>query len=316
MFYCSREHQTEHFPVHKRACRGVSFAEERVDEEEQELRLKPPDIFMPENVFETSVGHFWGIFETRDYMRARFGVVEALQEIKTHDSVEKQLYHLTDIMRLNRSDNIGVRHLVPALMLRLRRDQDAYDFIKWYATTGMRGDYDWGDMSLGFLDVKNADVFEPVDYLCEQFHALNHQSQATLLKIKLLLDLKNLRISTRAVGDKVPTEILDGIRANIPLSPIITENNDILHRGDHTEMIEKLHAQIEKLYGAVIKSNKHFWPALLKPDQHLGEKPGMYSPGSVEEMQLSLMNNYNAWIETPGAIDVIKKIAAKKYTTK
>lgn len=312
MFYCSREHQTEHYPTHKPACRGVSDAEDSADEEEEELRLKPPDMFFPENVFETSVGHFWGIFETRDYMRARFAVVEALQEIKTRDSVEMQLTHLRDLMRLCRSDNMGVRDMVPALMLRLGQDQNCYDFIKWYMTTGTRDDYDWGDMSLGFLDIKDADAFEAAAYLCGQWNALNHTIQATLLKVKLLLDLKALQNSVIAVGEKVPAEILDGIQANILLSPIIAENKGILQRRDHTEAIEKLTAQINVLYKGVIKSNKHFWPALLKPGKHLGARPGVYSPGNVEEMQLSLMYNYDSWIETPGAIDVIKEISAKK----
>lgn len=314
VFYCSPEHQTEHYPAHKPACRDVANAEKRVDLEKQELLRNPP--YPPENVFEVDAGRFWKIFETRDYMRARFAVVEALKEIRTRDSVQAQLDHLKDLMRLCRSDNMGVRDLVPALMLRLGHDQDAYDFIKWYGTTGMRDDYDWGDMSLGFLDVENADAFESVDYMCGRFMALNHNVQLSLLKIKLLLDMKGLQNSTQAISEKVPAEILDDIQAKIPLSPIITGNKEILHRRDQTATIKKLTSQVETLYKTVTTTNKHFWPALLNPGRHLSEKPGMYSPGSVDEMQLSLMYNYDAWIETPGAIDVIKELAANKGSLK
>ncbi|KAK2763312.1 hypothetical protein FQN54_009948 [Arachnomyces sp. PD_36] len=307
MFYCSREHQTEHFPVHKSACRGVNLAEDRVDDEEQDLRSRPADYFMPENVFETHVGHFWGILDTRDYMRARFGVIKALEKIKTRDSVEKQLYHLKEIMRLNRSDNMGVRYLAPGRMLRLGLDQDAYDFVKWHETTGSRDDYDWGDMSLGFLDVKNADAFEPVDYLCGRFPTLYFVISITLLKIKLLLDLRALQNSIRAVGSKVPAEILHNIQKNIPLSPIITGNRTILDRRDHAEPIKQVTAQVGTLYRVAKETNKFFWPALLEPSDHLSAMPEAYSSGSVEEMQLALKYNYDAWIETPGAIDIIKE---------
>jgi hypothetical protein len=31
--------------------------------------------------------------------------------------------------------SLGLRHGVPALLIRLGEDQRAYDFVKWYATT-------------------------------------------------------------------------------------------------------------------------------------------------------------------------------------
>jgi hypothetical protein len=54
---------------------------------------------------------------------------------------------------------MGVRDLLPGLLLRLGKDQECYDFCQWYVTTGQRGDYDWGDMDLEFLDVKDVDSF-------------------------------------------------------------------------------------------------------------------------------------------------------------
>lgn len=120
----------------------------------------------PPNLFEEHTGRFWGIFETRDYMRARYSMVDTmLMSYGTAgglvDLIETCLHHLLDMITLCRGDNMGLRDLIPALYIRLGRDQDAYDFIKWYATTGSESDYDWGDMSLPFLDTKNADVLAP-----------------------------------------------------------------------------------------------------------------------------------------------------------
>lgn len=89
------------------------------DEEEDRLRSNSGDVFMPDNVFESCVGRFWSITETRPYMEARFGLVEATLKIKTHEVVQVANDHARDILRLNRSDNMGARELVPSLLIRL-----------------------------------------------------------------------------------------------------------------------------------------------------------------------------------------------------
>ncbi len=36
-------------------------------------------------VFETEAGHFWGVTETRPYMRARFGLARCLEDLERTD---------------------------------------------------------------------------------------------------------------------------------------------------------------------------------------------------------------------------------------
>lgn len=89
MLYCSKIHQKRDFSDHKHACSVVSKKQRPLDCEEEKLRLEPGDGFcMPANPFETSVGHFWGIWGTRNYMRARFALIDALGDINTYDSVK------------------------------------------------------------------------------------------------------------------------------------------------------------------------------------------------------------------------------------
>ncbi|OCL01601.1 hypothetical protein AOQ84DRAFT_230767 [Glonium stellatum] len=292
MFYCNREHELAHRSAHQPACKAVAKKRDILDAEEEKLRSHPEDGAFPANLFTTSIGHFWGIFDTRDYMRARFALVETLQKIETPDSLRAQLDHLMDLTRLCRSDNMGVRYIVPALMLRLGMGQECYDFVKWWNTTGQ--DYDFGSLELPFLDIRNADMFESVEYLCGRYCNLSHTVGITLLKIKLLLDLTVLRDSA-IMGEKQALRRLT-----------ITGHDDLIELLDKGVAIKLLAAQVDVLYKAVNKANKHFWLNLLMPGMHLTTRPPYYSHGSIEEMQMVLQYSYDSWLETPGAIEVIQ----------
>jgi hypothetical protein len=143
------------------------------------------------------------------------------------------------------------------------------DFCKWWATTGQDGEYDWGNMENPYLDIRSADIYEPVDQFTRNTLQLSHNMALTLLKIRLRNDLQTSK---------------DG----------------------SSGLMEELERQIKQLYDAVDKSNKYVWLALLKPEDHLTARPQIYTFGSVPQMQLMLQYNYNAWAETPGAIGVIE----------
>ncbi|KAL8790002.1 MAG: hypothetical protein Q9213_000888 [Squamulea squamosa] len=305
--YCNRDHQVAHRGAHKKACNGIKKASKSLDREEKRLRAYPGDWMTPPNLFEEYVGRFWGICETRTYMRSYYAVVKALLAIDTYAAVDAARSHLADMLRLCRGDNMGVRHLVAATLLRLGRDQDCYDFCKWYATTGNRRDYDWGDMSLGFLDVKDADVFEPLlaDFL-GRFGDLSFTVALTLLKIRLLLDLQALQNSA-AIGHKVPQEILDAVRSQL-VTAVVSNNAGIMNSVNQAPLIEKIEKQVRTLYEKVCQQNQHFWPTLLNPAGNLGVRPDAYSSGSLQQMQIMLNYSYSSWKETPGAIEMISKL--------
>lgn len=309
MFYCNGEHQAAHREAHKSACNMVAKRRTRLNAEEDALRSRPADpwSWLPSDIFRDCEGMFWGYLETREYMRARFALVEALKRIDTHISVQTQIDHLMDMLRLCRSDNMGVRDIIPSLLLRLNKDQECYDFVKWWQTTGQDSHYDWGNTKLPYLDIRNADPFEPIDIFCSRWLDLSQTVAVMLLKIKLLLDLKALQNSA-VIGEKVPSEILDSIQRHIVQSPIISSNRKLMERCDHSDDIEVLECQIDDLFMAVQMANPFFWRRLVNPGRHLTARPAAYSKGSVEEMQLVLQYSYDAWIETPGAIDMIEEI--------
>jgi len=77
--------------------------------------------------FEENAGHFWGIFETRPYMRARFNLADALW----HNNQRKEsLDHLRELLRLNPNDNQGVRYTLTSRLLELRHYEELKDLIE------------------------------------------------------------------------------------------------------------------------------------------------------------------------------------------
>ncbi|KAL7951492.1 hypothetical protein V8C42DRAFT_304228 [Trichoderma barbatum] len=76
-------------------------------------------------------------------MRARIALVmNHLLPLGTLGSVHEAFEHMRDMLRLCCSDNLELRDIVLAVMLRLDLDQECYDFVKWWATCGPDGDYD------------------------------------------------------------------------------------------------------------------------------------------------------------------------------
>jgi tetratricopeptide (TPR) repeat protein len=71
--------------------------------------------------FSEDVGHFWGILETRPYMRARFGLGQTLAELGRRDEA---VAHYQELLRLNPNDNQGVRDLLLLEWMRDRRDEE------------------------------------------------------------------------------------------------------------------------------------------------------------------------------------------------
>jgi tetratricopeptide (TPR) repeat protein len=83
--------------------------------------------------FEEDAGMFWGILETRPYMRARHGLAGALWEAGERDEA---IGHFQDMLRLNPNDNQGIRYELLDHLLELGRDREAAELIQAYAEDG------------------------------------------------------------------------------------------------------------------------------------------------------------------------------------
>jgi hypothetical protein len=81
------------------------------------------------DAFQQSVGHFWGMLETRPYMRARLGFAHALWVAARRDEA---IQHLQDMLRLNPNDNQGIRYTLAGFLLFLDRDADLALLLRQY----------------------------------------------------------------------------------------------------------------------------------------------------------------------------------------
>jgi tetratricopeptide (TPR) repeat protein len=81
------------------------------------------------DAFQRDVGHFWGILDTRPYMRARLGLAQSLWTAGRRDEAVR---HLQDMLRLNPGDNQGVRYTLAGFLLFLNRDDDLVRLLQQY----------------------------------------------------------------------------------------------------------------------------------------------------------------------------------------
>ena len=112
----------------------VMLAEETARSFEEALDLYQKGIAAGERAlgpgpFKEDVGHFWGILQTRPYMRARHGLAECLQEM---GRLTEAIEHFQEMLRLNPNDNQGNRDLLAACYLETGRDSDAWDLLNRY----------------------------------------------------------------------------------------------------------------------------------------------------------------------------------------
>jgi tetratricopeptide (TPR) repeat protein len=82
-----------------------------------------------EQRFKEDAGHFWGILDTRPYMRARLGLAVAQWEIGEHESA---IDHLWEMLRLNPNDNQGVRYVLVKWLMERGDDGGLKELFRRY----------------------------------------------------------------------------------------------------------------------------------------------------------------------------------------
>jgi tetratricopeptide (TPR) repeat protein len=83
--------------------------------------------------FTEDLGHFWGVLETRPYMRARHGLAETLWELGER---EEAIAHYRDMLRLNPNDNQGIRYLLAACLVAKGDDAGLAELLDAYEDEG------------------------------------------------------------------------------------------------------------------------------------------------------------------------------------
>lgn len=79
--------------------------------------------------FKNDTGHFWGIFETRPYIRVLNHLVQIYSDESMHTVAVKWL---REILRLNKSDNTGARYSLMTSYMRLGQEKEMRALKKKY----------------------------------------------------------------------------------------------------------------------------------------------------------------------------------------
>jgi hypothetical protein len=238
-------------------------------------------------------------------MSARFDMMSAILNVRTGEAVQAALGHALEMLHLCRGDNQGVRSYVPALYLRLGRDQEAYDFIKWFAVVP-DDKYEWYNTSLSYLDLHDQNAFEDV---VENPHFSNvaFTIALTLIKIRLMKDLEGLQSFLQKNPNATGEARYDYIQEEA-MSDILLKRPDAVALDNYQELISHLQAQILQLYKKVKEQNPHFWPGVQNPMLYAYDMPTAYSPGSREEAVLLFRQSWYSWSETEPAIQYIRGV--------
>jgi len=99
----------------------VLLAEEKARNMEEvrrfyEAGVRAGERALGEERFQKEAGHFWGIVDTRPYMRARNGLAQCLWQMGKRDEA---VGHYRDMLRLNPNDNQGIRYLMASGLLEM-----------------------------------------------------------------------------------------------------------------------------------------------------------------------------------------------------
>lgn len=305
--YCSPAHQKANWSRHKVQCNPIKQMRVNFQREEAALLAELGSTTIPDNhLAYGGPGQFYTT--PSPYLHARFDLIMAILNIRTGEACEAALGHCFEMLRLCRGDNTGVRSKVPALYLRLGRDQEAFDFIKWYAVN--QKTYEgWFNTDYPFLNLKGEDALEPLDAAAEKSLTLSMLSAITLLKIRLMVDIKALRDEVKKAGARGMTaENKSEFLREEARSDVLLSRPDIINQTNYDDLVADLEQQCSKLYTAVKKYNQFFWPALVNPDKYATAIPGIYSLGSEAETVLAFRESWYSWSETDAAISYIRRV--------
>lgn len=303
-FYCCRDHQIQDRPTHKSTCKTLSTHAKKADEIKEKILATDATALTTHQ----NVGNLWSFPATRTYLQAFYAYAEILIRSWREKGIEDSLEVHREVLRLDREDRQGVRRVIPGLLVRLGKDQEAYDFCKWFQSVGP--EFDWNDVRMPMLTLKDQDPTEEVEIWTKEgglWLALDQAATVVLIKMRLMASLQDALM----LRERRPDLSVEAVLAAVKES----NAGDVLERhvewladvGTIKARMEALAEGLEGLYNAIGRYNKDYWRMILQPGQkELNEMPGPYTAGSRDEAHIAMMHTYSAWVESPSAIPALR----------
>lgn len=313
--YCSVDCQREDFKKHREDCKSILQLTTQLRQQANELRSYRGSFGLgePHDAFEEDVGHFYDIMETRDYCRTRVKLSNTLHFIahwyEVAPLIEITLAHRLELLRLSESDNLGIRSFVAYNLLALNRDDDCYDFIKYWAIKDGSSDSDLhrnstpGQWLYPRGGNKHEDIFDVCD-LSEQFFKLEFLAALLIIKLRILAAHK-ARIETfdhfaKTSFGKALGEITVHVR------------NAIVGGADVEGRYQQQEDIVSRYWGIMQRNNKTLLPSIINPGPLKSQPPPEYiSPGTPSEAWEVLNHCNRHFVRIPGCEDRIKAIVGE-----
>lgn len=301
--YCGIEHQKAHRSEHKVLCKPISDNRGVMEHLEQVILHKQQ---IPIHLYKTLPVNLEVLdYDGRvDYGEAAFDSINCYERLYSFKAIEACLKIQLILFPMS-PDPWRSGGLVASLMLRLNQDLEAYGMIK--SLILFMGRTEPGQTAPATIE--NLDPFESVEmFLQADFPYELRESVASLLvslvllKVKLLLDLKDLQ----QWRDTNPNTSIDDTQLNLIRCPKIIKRIVILARRDHSSEIANSETQINQLYKRIHQENTNFWKALEALDMDCMISRRGSPVGSMLEANAWYMTQRYSWPETPGAVDWLK----------
>lgn len=291
--YCGVEHQRKHRKEHKVACNAISSSAKQLGETDPTL--------------------------VSTYSQARYKFVESLLQVQTVDAIGMALQHCIMLLTLIPTDDLGVRDIVPNLLIRLDREQDCYDFIKWWSLS-LSTKPAFSSKAGRFLSIERANALEPITELDLDSLSLCNLATLTLLKTRLRLDVLEQERDTSYMSfgglsldsnhpDPFARKIGDVVRELIDRRPF---------NAFEKYLANMLKTQCQTLCKKIQNNNPHFWDILASDSKMSPAKAARCLPGSEQEAIMASSHCKAAWNESDDALRMAQSITieyAKLYTS-
>ncbi|PLB51315.1 hypothetical protein P170DRAFT_474857 [Aspergillus steynii IBT 23096] len=244
-----------------------------------------------------------GIFHGACYTLAR-----SMRLVVTRRSIEYQAFYL-DIARDSKGWWTDI--VLPAMYIRLGKDSRAWGLIREWTNYYIKCRTPPHQV-LYLRSLNNTTPFDD-PYPLFQCHGCQLPVMATLIKIRMLVDLESVDAVREAARQRLPQEILEMVATNIPSTDIIAQEQD-LSFNDHIRDVKVLQKHIMWLFRRVDSECSDFWPYI-----QYGYRPhirtckctsGSLFPGDhcVWDSSLNRVAVRDAWLESPGAIEYLKEL--------
>lgn len=276
-WYCNSNCQRAHYKSgHKQICLAVAKDLKKVEQLAIPLRNTPfDDDPEPQNIFETQIGRFSLGEQTRTYMFSRHELVEsyfhAAFDVEIKEVWEKALFHALVLLREDASDPRGMMFVTPFILLYLNRDDDAFDFIRYWVNVTFIVDNQESVMELMgrhfqskegecfFPQEKNSrfqDIFEACPKSNEQDVLLAFLVALLIIKLRLIAAYDatsksiDLAFDETAGGHHIQ-EVKDAVKTMLIDEKVVNINSQ--------------RQQVERLVTVIDRNNPSMLPAILNP---------------------------------------------------